>query len=106
MSDWKYAQNNNSERLARLHHFSTMKKHAAGEIELIITVKEFATPETGHMQFYAETDKCLNQKTAPFRPCGWGDTMLGALAECMRNVRRFEYEGEEAAGSAGRAAQS
>ena len=56
MSDWKYAQNSSTERLARLHHFSTTKKNAGGDVELLITVKEFATAETGHMQFFAEAD--------------------------------------------------
>ncbi len=95
MSDWKYVQQAKSERLAKLHHFSVMKQHAGGEIELIITVKEYAMPETGHLHFYAETDKLLNQKAAPFRACGWGDSLMSALAECMRNVRRFEYEADD-----------
>jgi hypothetical protein len=26
---------------------------------------------------------------------GWGKTMLDALAECIRGINRFPYEGEE-----------
>ncbi len=36
MSDWKYLQQHNSEKLARLHFFSVMK----GEVEVRITVWE------------------------------------------------------------------
>ena len=92
MSEWKYAQADPAEALAQLHFFSTKKRHASGEVELRITIKEFVTAEVGDLLFYAEADKELNQKTAPFRPCGWSTTLFGALAECMRNIRRFDYE--------------
>jgi hypothetical protein len=39
----------------------------------------------------------LNQRTAPFRPCGWGSTLSAALSECIRNIRRFEYQEPERA---------
>lgn len=102
MSDWKYVQRDPSEALAKLHFFSVKKKHASGEIEIRITVQEFATPEIGALQFFAMADVELNQKTAPFRPSGWSDTLTGALSECMKNIRRFEYEGPDlASASAG-----
>ena len=100
MSDWKYVQQSKSEKLAKLHHFSVMKQYDGGEVELIITVKEYATPETGHLHFFAETDKLLNQRLAPFRACGWGDSLMGALAECLRNIRRFEYQADGTAAPA------
>ena len=96
MNDWKLAQRDSSERLAKLHHFSFTKKHAQGEIEARITVKEFVTAETSDMLFYAEADIELNQKCMPFRPSGWHNTLFGALSDCLRNVRKFEYEGVEA----------
>jgi len=43
MEDWKFAQKDPSECLAKLHFYSVTKKHACGEIEARITVKEFAT---------------------------------------------------------------
>jgi hypothetical protein len=95
MSDWKYAQQHPAEALARLHFFSVRKKHSSGEIEARITVREFATPEIGALQFFAMADIELNQKTAKFQPSGWSDTLLGALSECLKNLRRFEYEGPE-----------
>jgi hypothetical protein len=95
MNDWKFAQRDPSERLAKLHFFSFTKKHAAGEIEARITVKEFATAETSNLLFYAEADIELNQKAMPFRPAGWHSSLLGALADCIRNLRKFEYEGAE-----------
>jgi hypothetical protein len=95
VSDWKYAQEERSEALAQLHFFSVKKRHASGEVEFRITVREYATADTGDMMFFAEADKQVNQKTAPFRPCGWSNTLLGALSDCLRNIRRFEYEGPE-----------
>jgi hypothetical protein len=72
--------------------FSVTKKHAAGEIEARITIKEFATPTIIDMQFLATADIELNQKTLKFQPVGWSETMMGALAECMRNLRKFDFE--------------
>lgn len=95
MEDWKYIQTQPTEKLARLHFFSIKKPHAGGEVELRITVREYITAEIGDLLFYAEADRDLNQRTAPFRPCGWGSTLSAALSECIRNIRRFEYEGPE-----------
>jgi hypothetical protein len=92
MDEWKYVQRDPSESLARLHFFSVTKKHSSGEIEARITVKEFATAELRDMQFFAVADIELNQKTLKFQPVGWSQTLMGALAECMRNLRKFEYE--------------
>ena len=92
MADWKYVQRDRSEALAKLHFFSATKKHAAGEIEARITIKEFATPAMIDMQFLATADIELNQKTLKFQPVGWSETMMGALAECMRNLRKFDFE--------------
>jgi hypothetical protein len=95
MSDWKYVQREPSEQLAKLHFFSVKKQHTAGPVEMRITVSEFATPEIGDLTFFAQTDVELNQGTAPFRPCGWSNTLMGALSECLRNIRKFEYEEEQ-----------
>jgi hypothetical protein len=92
MNDWKLLQKDPSEALARLHFFSVVKKHATGQIEARITVKEFATAKTSDMQFFASADVALNQKVLPFHPAGWGESLLIALAECLRNLRKFEYE--------------
>jgi len=92
MSDWKYAQKDPSEALAKLHFFSVKKRHASGEIEARITVKEFATPEMRDLQFFASADIELNQKRLAFQPVGWSETLMGALTECLRNLRKFEYE--------------
>jgi hypothetical protein len=100
MSDWKFVQKDRSEALARLHFFEVKKKCASGEKEVRITVREFATPEIGALQFVAVADIELNQKTAKFQPCGWSDSLMGALSECMKNFRRFEYEGTDQAAAA------
>lgn len=89
MSDWKFAHYEPAEQLALLHHFA-MKK---GDVEFVITVKEYATPPDPAMKFFAEADKQTNQQTAAYTPTGWGPTLLVALSECIRAVRRFPYEG-------------
>jgi hypothetical protein len=95
MNDWGYAQGHPSEQLARLHHFSMLKKAEGGaEVEFTITVKEFATPKDGALVFFAQADKQTNQGLAPYTPCGWGKTLLGALQECVREINRFPYQGE------------
>ena len=97
MEDWKFTQKDPSEELARLHFFSIRKKHASGHVEVRITVKEFAFAKTTDMKFLASADIELNQKTMPFQPCGWAETLMGALTECLRNLRKFDYEGPELA---------
>lgn len=96
MTDWHYAQADRAEELAQLHFFSMKKRQPGGEVSFRITVKEFASAPPGqHLRFFAEADKQVNQKTAPFLPSGWGDTILKALADCMRIIRDFPYEGDE-----------
>ena len=92
MNDWKFLQKDPTEALARLHFFSVTKQCGSGEVEARITVKEFATAKTTDMKFFATADLELNQKTLSFQPVGWGETLMIALAECLRNVRKFEYE--------------
>ena len=106
MADWEYAQTDPAEELAQLHYFSFKKRQPDGEIELVITVKEFASRNALHMRFYAQADTELNQRTAPIRPFGWGDTLLNALCECLRAVRQFPYEGELPGGPRPRADSS
>jgi hypothetical protein len=65
-----------------------------------ITIKEFAAPPPGQrLRFFAEADKPVNQKTASFVPCGWGNTLFNALGDCMRLIRQFPYEGPQEAES-------
>lgn len=96
MADWQYAQADRAEELAQLYFFSMKKRQPGGDVSFRITVKEFASAPPGqHLRFFAEADKQVNQKTAPFLPSGWGDTILKALADCMRIIRDFPYEGDE-----------
>ncbi len=95
MADWHYAQADPSEELAQLHIFSMKKQQPGGNVEFQITVREFAVPPASHRQrFFAEANKPVNQKTAPVVPCGWGDTVLAALSDCIRMIRQFPYEAE------------
>lgn len=91
MEEWKYAQTDPSEQLARLHFFSMKKRYDGGEVELTITVKEYFTPADPALQFFAQADKQTNQKVAPYTPSGWGKTLLEALLECVKEVNRFPY---------------
>ena len=94
MSDWEYAEKAPSEQLARLHFFSFVKHQDSADVEFRITIREFATPQGDGMRYLAEADKQTNQNTAPYTPCGWGNTLLVALEQCIRAIQRFPYEGE------------
>ena len=94
MADWVYAEKDRAEELAQLHYFSFKKRQADGEIEFVITVKEFASRNSLQMRFYAQSDKEVNQKTAPFRPFGWGESLGQALSECMMAIRQYSYDPE------------
>jgi hypothetical protein len=91
---WVHAQDSPADELAQLHYFSFTKRQSEGEIEFVITVKEFACRNALHMRFYAQADKEVNQRTAPFHPFGWGESLLNALCECIRGIRQFPYQGE------------
>jgi hypothetical protein len=94
--DWHHAQMDRSEELAQ-HYFFSMKKREQGrEVQFRITVREFASPPPGqNLRFFAQADKQINQNTAAFLPSGWGDSVLQALADCLRLIRQFPYEGSE-----------
>ena len=93
MSDWGYAQRKPQEELALLHFFSFKKLEPGREIEFRITVKEFAERNQQGMLFFAQADQQTNQKTAPFTPSGWGESLGQALRECILNIDRFPFEG-------------
>ena len=91
MSDWEFAQAEPEQQLAKLHHFSMVKRQDGEDVEFTITVKEYLTPKDPAMGYFAEADKQTNQGVAPYTPIGWGKTLLAALAQCMREVERFPY---------------
>jgi len=95
MKEWGFAQINPADHLAQLHWFSVCKKHARGEVEFVITVREYITPKDPELLFFAQADKETNQRSTPYRPSGWGRTLLDALSECVKAVHRFPYEGPE-----------
>ena len=102
MSDWKFAQKDVSEELALLQYFSIKKNQKDGDIEFLVTVKEFAAPPKGQFaRFFAQADKMVNQGTAPILPTGWGNSLLDALCACARMIREFPYEGEKASAAKG-----
>lgn len=92
MADWVYAQNDPAEELAQLHFFSMKKCDGSREVEFVITVREYVERNQQHMRFYAYADKQINQKVSAFTPFGWGETMLGALSQCMETIRQYPYD--------------
>ncbi len=93
MSDWPYLHTDAAEQLAQLHFFSITKRQQGSDVAFRITVKEFAVPPPGQrLRFFAEADKAVNQKTAAFVPCGWGNSVFTALGDCVRLIRQFPYE--------------
>jgi hypothetical protein len=92
VAEWVHAQRDAAEELAELRYFSFKKRQPEGDIEFVITVKEFAARNVANMRFYAQADKEVNQTTAPFRPFGWGDSLLDALTECIRSIRQYPHE--------------
>jgi hypothetical protein len=96
MSDWSFPYSEPAEELALLHHFSIKKRQPNGDVEFIITVYEYAHRNQQAMKFYAQADKQVNQRTAPFTPFGWGETLTAALSECIRELHQYPYEAEDA----------
>jgi hypothetical protein len=105
MSDWRFAQKHAHEELALLHHFSFKKCQGQNQVDFLITVREFAAPPPGqYVRFFAQADKPVNQKAAPFLPSGWGNSLLDALSDCTRTIREFPCDEEQ--GSAAPAGQT
>ncbi len=92
MSDWRFAEIDPAEDLAQLSFFSMKKCQPDGEVEFVVTVKEYVDRNRQHMKFFAQADKQVNQKVAPFTPFGWGETVLAALSECLKTIRRYPYD--------------
>jgi hypothetical protein len=92
MAEWTFAQSDPADELAQLHFFSVNKRQGDQVIEFRVTVKEYATSNRLSMRFYAEADKQVNQKTAPYTPSGWGSTLLQALSDCVKAIQKFPYE--------------
>lgn len=92
MAEWTYAEEEPTERLCRIEHYAVKKQQAGGDVEFLITVREYVNPPDPAMRFLAQSDKQTNQKTAPYTPTGWGSSLLQALAECVKAIRKFPYE--------------
>ena len=93
MEDWTFAQTDESEKLAKLQYYSITKKQGDREIEFVITIKEYKPGSDQSMRFFGQADKQTNQKTAPYIPSGWGSNLLQALSACIKEIKRFPYEG-------------
>jgi hypothetical protein len=95
MTEWRFASEDPADELAILHQFSMKKREPGGDVEFIITVKEFARPRDPTMLFFALADKQVLQRDVPYTPCGWGTTLLKALAECVIAIKQFPCQGAQ-----------
>jgi hypothetical protein len=97
MAEWELAQIDPSEELAQLHFFSIKKKQPGGDIEFQIVVREYAAPldreQNRSMRFFAQANRQTNQSIAAYTPSGWGSTLGAAVSQCVKEIRRFPYEG-------------
>ena len=93
-TDWMHAEMKPGSELAKLHFFSLKKQQGDRTVDFRITIWEFAERNKLMMRYFAQADKEINQKTMPYIPSGWGETMLNALNEAVREIHRFPYEGE------------
>src|SRR3989442_13927483 len=94
MSDieWTLVETSPSDEFAQLHFFSMKKSQGDQSIEFRITVYQYCTHNKLSMRFFAQADKEVNQKTAPFTPFGWCRTLLDALSESVKSILRFPSE--------------
>jgi hypothetical protein len=89
MAEWEYAQDDPSEELAQLQFFSVKQK---GGAEFVITVKEYATPKSEQMRFFATSERNILIEGVPMAPFGWGTTLLKALMECIKQIQQNPCE--------------
>ena len=62
MAEWHHAEQDPSDQLCQLHHFAVQKHQPEGDIEFVITIKEYVNPPYPTMKFLAQADKQTNQK--------------------------------------------
>ena len=92
MAEWSYVDTEPGEGFCELRYFGYTKKQAGGDVEFVITLREYVHPPDPALKYFAQADKQTNQKTAPFTPVGWGSSVASALHECVKSIRRFPYE--------------
>jgi hypothetical protein len=92
LEDWKYVDAEPEERLCRVEHFGIRKQWSGGEVEFVISVREYREPPDPAMRYFAQADKTTNQRSAPYTPSGWGPNLSTALWECIKAIRKFPYE--------------
>lgn len=92
MAEWSWVETDAAECFCQIQYFGITKMQAQGGVEFIISVREYKHAPDPALKFFAQADKQTNQKTMPFAPTGWGSTLVEALWECIREVRRFPYE--------------
>ncbi len=92
MAEWSYVDTEQGEGFCEIRYFGFVKKQASGDVEFLITLREYVHPPDPALKYFAQADKQTNQKTAAFTPVGWGSSVASALHECVKAIRRFPYE--------------
>jgi len=92
LAEWNYVDTEPGEGFCQIRYFGYVKKCPAGDVEFLITLREYVHPPDPALKYFAQADKETNQKTAPFAPFGWGGSAGSALLECVKSIRRFPYE--------------
>jgi hypothetical protein len=91
--DWEYVETEPAEAFCRMEYFGIKKVLENGcSVEFLVTVREYVQRPDPAMAFFAQADKQVNQKTAPYTPVGWGSTRNDALWECVKAIRKFPYQ--------------
>ncbi len=91
--DWEYVETEAPEAFCRMEHFGIKKVLEDGNtVEFLVTVRKYVNGPDPAMSFFAEADKQVNQKSAPYTPVGWGSTQNDALWECIKAIRKFPYQ--------------
>lgn len=92
MAEWSYVDTEPGEGFCEIRYFGFVKKQADGDVEFLITLREYVHPPDPALKYFAQADKQTNQRTVPFTPVGWGSSVASALHECVKAIRRFPYQ--------------
>jgi len=82
---WKFAQKEVSEELALLHHFSIKKNQKDGDIDFLVTVKEFAAPPKGQYARFFRPSGQIRQSKDGADPANRLGKLPPRRALCLRS---------------------
>lgn len=93
--DWEFIETHAEEAFSRIEYFGFKKPMPDGtSVDFVVTLHHYRLRPDPAMSFFAQADKQVNQKTAPYTPSGWCSTAQEALWECLKSIRKFPYQPE------------